>query len=312
MVGVTGSAPARRQQGAIIRDALPEVEAVTLLAIMLIVGVRVPLLVAPVLTVIVRGGLRGDAAPPRTAAELFDLASPDELEPVVVALLLGVVTDYVVFFCSSLRDGFVGAGRSECPAAVAGDHGLRGTLRPHRGRGRARGDRRDGDAPRGAISVLQGPGSGPGVHRAVGLLVAITLVPAVLAILGDRVFWPPGPPAAEDGRRRLQPAPARAVALLRPGWPRRPAAVISVDRRRRGGRARGGAAAWPALAARSRRPPGARLSFVGSLPPGPSVRAAAENAQDGFAEGILSPTTVLLEGTDLASQRPALARLGAS
>ena len=37
-------------------------------------------------------------------AQLFDLPTPDELEPVVVALLLGVVTDYVVFFCASLRE----------------------------------------------------------------------------------------------------------------------------------------------------------------------------------------------------------------
>ena len=55
VVGVTGSAPARRQQGVIIRDALPNVEAVTLLAIVLIVGVAFRSVVAPFVTVVTAG-----------------------------------------------------------------------------------------------------------------------------------------------------------------------------------------------------------------------------------------------------------------
>ncbi len=121
VIGVTGSAPARTAQGHIIKRALPHVELATLLAIIAIVGISFRSVVAPVVTVVTVGvayvaTLRVSGA----AAALFDLPSPDELEPVVVALLLGVVTDYVVFFCSALGE----VRREEGP----GDHDVTQTV----------------------------------------------------------------------------------------------------------------------------------------------------------------------------------------
>lgn len=52
------------------------------------------------------------------------------------------------------------------------------------------------------------------------------------------------------------------------------------------------------------------VSFVGSLPADNGVREAADAARAGFAPGILSPTTVLIEGTDLDRQRSSLASFG--
>jgi RND superfamily putative drug exporter len=54
---------------------------------------------------------------------------------------------------------------------------------------------------------------------------------------------------------------------------------------------------------------GLGVSFVGSLPADSGVRAAATAARTGFADGILSPSTVLLEGADLDRKRPNLALL---
>ena len=128
----------------------------------------------------------------------------------------------------------------------------------------------------------------------VGLLVAITLVPAILAIIGDRVFWPPRVPCRRARWRRCRRL--RVPALAPPTWAPSPAAE---GRRRRSvaGRCRAG------LGGRA----GAQLSigssFVSSLPGDSSVRVAAASAQEGFAEGILSPTTVLLEGERLDRQR---------
>ena len=312
VVGVTGSAPARRTQGSLIRDALPTVELVTLLAIMGIVGLAFRSLVAPVVTVLVAGvayvaTLRMTGA----AAAIFDLASPDELEPVIVALLLGVVTDYVVFFCSSLRD------------EVVADPPREGTRDVEQQRSRLRASTVDAVTRSGPIvtvaglAVTGGTASllvaqspffralGPALAFTVtvGLLVAVTLVPALLAIIGDRVFFPSRPRSAVTSRRH------GLLRLRTPEWSRRVVTAISASKRLAAGVlvVTVGVLALACL-------PVAHLaigaSFVSSLPEGSSVRLAAESAQEGFAEGILSPTTVLVEGADLDRRRPALRQLG--
>lgn len=315
VVGVTGSAPARRQQGIIIKAALPTVEVVTVLAIMTIVGLAFRSLVAPFVTVIAAGvayvaTLRASGA----AEAVFDIAAPDELEPVVVALLLGVVTDYVVFFCSSLRDHVV----ADDPRGVKGIDDREAV------RARVRATTVASVARSGPIVAVAGlavtagtatllianspffKALGPALAFTVtvGLLVAITLVPAILAIIGDRVFWPNRPrPKGTRGWRRL-------TRLAPPNWPRKVIVTIADSRRLA---AVVLAACIFGLTAASL--PLANLaigsSFVSSLPLDSPVRQAAQSAQDGFAEGILSPTTVLLVGEDLDTKRPALARLGA-
>ena len=52
------------------------------------------------------------------------------------------------------------------------------------------------------------------------------------------------------------------------------------------------------------------VSFVSALPSEAPVRQAAVSARDGFADGILSPTVVLLQGDGVGSQTAALRRLG--
>ncbi len=310
VVGVTGSAPARQLQGTIIRDALPLVEAMTLLAIMAIVALAFRSLVAPLVAVATAGvAYVATLQTTGAATALFDLARPDELEPVIVALLLGVVTDYVVFFCSSLRDSLVDDShastarqpshdqvrettvaaitRSAPIVAVAGTAVIVGTA---------------------TLLVAQSPffrALGPALAFTVtiGLFVAITLVPALLAILGPWVFWPTAPrPRGVRGWRRW-------TELRTPMWPARVVRVIAGSRAVAAG-VLATTAAGLALGAA----PVAHLaigsSFVSSVPGDSSVRRAAASAQEGFAAGILSPTTVLLEGAHLDRQRPALRRLG--
>jgi len=158
---VTGSVPARAEQGRIIRDSPPFLELATVGAIVLIVGLNFSSVVAPVVTLVTVGvayvlTLRLSGL----VTAVFDVTSPSELEPVVVALLLGVVTDYVVFFCSALRHELVaGADRLQAAQkatvqfapiiAVAGS----ARCRRHRfagGRG---------------VDVLPSPGSGARLHR---------------------------------------------------------------------------------------------------------------------------------------------------
>ena len=296
VVGVTGSVPARSEQGGIIRDALPWVELLTLTAIVLIVGVAFRSVVAPVVTLLTIGiayvlTLRLSGG----VAEIVGVSSPAELEPVIVALLLGVVTDYVVFYLSALRSELRrGADRLDAARSatvrfgpivlVAGLAVAAGT---------------------GALLVAESVffrALGPALVFTVlmSLLVAVTLVPALMAVLGRWAFWPSRPGArsrSATGRR-----PSRGVAALGALTRHRTWAAVLVA----------GVVCTLSVAALPLTGLNLGVSFVGSLPADNGVREAATAARTGFAPGILSPTTVLVEGTDLNRQRSSLASFGAS
>jgi RND superfamily putative drug exporter len=324
VVGITGSAPARAEQGDLIRGALPQVELVTVLAIVVIVGLSFRSVVAPLVTVLAAGvsyvvTLRLSGA----VAQLFDLPTPDELEPVVVALLLGVVTDYVVFFCAAVRD------------ASRGGDGATGAL-PDASAGATRATRAQALAERAltrsgpivavaGLAVATGTGTlmvatspffralGPALAFTVlvGLLVAITLVPAIMAVLGRALLWPGGaasrtPPAGTGWRDRV---PGWSW-VRRQGWSFSRLLGALVRRRSVAAGTAAAAVAGLLLAASPLLQLQLGVSFVSGLPQEASVRTVAESAQAGFAEGILSPTVVVLEGEGVGRHHAALARLG--
>ena len=180
----------------------------------------------------------------------------------------------------------------------------------------------------------------------VGLLVAITLVPALMAVLGDKIFWPahrPRTPRPEDDAPREPdlgtPHDRTGAAVY--GWHRgveAPSALRTVLRGllawwRRTSHVR--TPSWPsvvidrvtssrtaatlvlvpcvvglAMAAGLVLRLDLGVSFLGALPPDQPIRETAESAQDGFADGILSPTEVVVEGEGVADQREALRALG--
>ncbi len=355
VVGVTGSAPARSLQGSIIRDSLPGVEAFTLLAIVLIVGLAFRSVVAPLLALVTSGvafvvTLRLSGY----LSERFDLASPDELEPVVVALLLGVVTDYVIFFCSSLRD--------QAPELAPGERRTRAAVRRASTAATTAAIARSGPIVAVAgLAVAAGTATllaaespffralGPALAFTVtvGLLVAITLVPALMAVLGDRIFWParrrrPGAERAEQPVREPDlgtPHDRTAAAVY--GWHRGAVAPSALRGVLRGALARWrrtshvATPTWPgavidrvtssrtaaalvlvpclvglALAATLVLRLDLGVSFLGALPPDQPIRETAQSAQEGFADGILSPTEIIVEGDGVADRRTALRRLG--
>ena len=308
VVGVTGSAPAREEQGGIIREALPTVEVATLVAIMLIVGLSFGSLVAPVVTVITVGvAYVATFRVSGLLTQLFDLPSPDELKPVVVALLLGVVTDYVVFFCASLRDhdradphgsvhsaSIAAVTRSGPIVLVAGVAVAVGTA---------------------SLLAAQSPffrALGPALAFTVvvGLLVAITLIPALIAVFGEWIFWPRGRATARGGRHvERGGGPYTWPRRLSTFWPRGVIDAIAGSR----------FTAWAVfgscitgllLAASGLGALQLGVSFVSALPRDAPVREAAISAQRGFAEGILSPTVLLVEGPKIGDRTQELRELG--
>lgn len=289
-VGVTGSIPARDVQAQVIERELHTVEVATLAAILLIVGLTFRSVVAPLVALVAAGS--AVVVTLETAgwlAQLFGISIPADLRPLIVALLLGVVTDYCILFLSgarhrsgpgtSGREGACRATRDFAPiVAVAGVTVAAGTA---------------------ALVVARSPlfrGFGPGMALTVlvGLIVSLTLVPALLAVLGRLVFWPSRPhlPSEQTGAppegRLSRLVTGRRSAAVTAGL-----AIVVL-----------GLAAAPLLDLRL------GLSFVQSLPKDEPVAQAAAAAGQGFAPGILSPTELLLEDDGIGGKVLSLRRLG--
>ena len=289
VVGVTGSVPARVEQGRLVSSSLPLLELVTVTAVLLIVAVAFRSLVAPLLTLAVSAtAIVLTLHIAGAVAGRLGLVVPAETQPLLVALLLGVVTDYVVFYLSAMRGHLAsGAGRLLAAEratarftpiiATAGATAAAGT---------------------GALIVATSPAFrafGPGMAVAVftGMVVAVTLVPALLAILGSAALWP--------GRRT--PDPEEAERRGSTGWTRRlthPAYALIVLILCVTGLV---AATLPL------RNLTLGISLIPSLPAGDPARQAAVQAETGFADGILSPTELLVQGSGLGSRPAELARL---
>ena len=304
VVGLTGAIPARVRQTDIILDALPWVEAgtVALVALILVLyfrGLGAPLVTLGAAAVAYLVSIRVVA----WSGERLGIAIPRDLEPVIVVLLLGIVTDYSIFFLSGYRSRLA-AGESRVRAA---EHStadfvpiiLTAGLIVAAG---------SGALLAASVGFLRAFGPGLALTVLVCLVVSITLIPAALAILGRALFWP-----------RRFPKPARDEG---PEGPRETARTENAPRGWRAGVAR----------ALTRRPVAAvaalvsiglllaagsgllrtELGFtlINGLPEDSEERRASEAVQAGFAPGILSPTELLVTGSGLGDQRGALGELG--
>ncbi len=208
-VGVTGSMPARAVQGRVLNEYVHVVEAVTVLAVLAVVAVTFGSLAAPALTLLSVGaavavtlGVSG------YAAQLLDVSIPADLRPLIVALLLGIVTDYCIFYLSGLRSALA-EGHDRLEAArratasftpivtVAGVTVAAGTA----------------SLIVAGSALFRGFGPALAVTVLTGLVVAVTLIPALLAILGPRAFWPRRLEVASPAAGGARPsALTRAVA----------------------------------------------------------------------------------------------------
>ena len=104
VVGVTGPIPAEYDQSQIIGKDILWVELFTVLAIALIVGLRFRSVGAPLATLACAATAYLIAV--RVVVWLaarMGVTLPPDLDPVLVVLLLGVTTDYTVFFLDGMR-----------------------------------------------------------------------------------------------------------------------------------------------------------------------------------------------------------------
>ena len=103
-VGVTGAIAARAAQAEEIEQALPLVEIGTVLLVALVVGLHFRAVGAPLATLLAVAiaylvSIRLIAY----IGQQIGVSVPSEVEPVIVVLLFGIVTDYSIFFLSRIR-----------------------------------------------------------------------------------------------------------------------------------------------------------------------------------------------------------------
>ena len=149
-------------------------------------------------------------------------------------------------------------------------------------------------------------GPGLAVTVLVGLLVAVLVVPALLAVLGRRVLWPSRTPAESVDPRSVA-GPAEASGPV-PGS----RLIALVSDRRRAAMVAAAVVLVLALAAAPLLVLRVAVAPIASLPADTPARVATEAAAAGFAPGILSPTEVIVSLPGIADRRPALSTLDAA
>lgn len=279
-VEVTGPQPIQDDNEAAIVDNLWLVTLATAVAIYLIVALtyRSPLtplvpLVGVGLSIFLTLRILARVAT-ETGTEL-----PSQVEPIITVLLFGVGTDYTLFLLSRTRQALAG-GADRLEAARLGIERVGGVLLSSAMVLIAA----FGLLVFSTLGIYQALGPGLGIALSVVFLVTLTLVPALLSILGRTAF----------GRLEVQrPASTAASSpiLRRPGLT---AGVL--------------VAVLFVLATGAF---GLRVGFdqVENLPDdAPSVEGYALLAE-GFPQGVLAPINVFVEGEGVAYRDEELRRL---
>jgi RND superfamily putative drug exporter len=302
-VKVTGALPATRAETRIAESHLIWVELATALLVVAILALYFGSLGVPLL------GLSTVAIAYLCAdrvlgwiAERYGIAVPREAEPVIVALIFGVLTDYLVFFVSGYRQRLRQGERTSAAVSETAGELLPVILTAAL-------------MIAGATLTLLLSGVrflsafGPSMAAAVvvSALVAMTLVPAALAIFGRALLWPRGlgqqssreGDEDEQGEREAGEG-SGARGLLLGFAVRLPVLTVIL-------------CIAILLAAAS----GLRHLELGNpvmrgLPETSEPRQGYDAAAAGIGPGVLGPTMLVLEGPGVAEREAELASLQAN
>ncbi|HEX3734424.1 MAG TPA: MMPL family transporter [Solirubrobacterales bacterium] len=300
LVKVTGALPGTRSETEIAESHLIWVELATALLVVALLALYFRSAGVPLL------GLATVAVAYLCAdrvlgwvAERYGLSIPREAEPVIVALIFGVLTDYLVFFVSGYRQRMrQGARTGEAVGETTGEllpviltaalmiAGATLTLLLS------------------GVRFLSAFGPSMAIAAIVSALVAVTLVPAALAIFGRATLWPRG--LGKQGPEESD-SPARQIADERPGAR---------------GRLIGIAVRLPVLtallytvallaAASGLRDLELGNPVMRGLPRTSEPRQGYDAAAAGIGPGVLGPTMLVLEGPGIAGREGELASLRA-
>ncbi len=184
VVGPTGAAPARLAQYNEIESALPLVTVASVVLILLIVGLAFRSIGAPLVTLFAAAiAFLITVRVLPWLGERTGATVPAEVEPIVVVLLLGLVTDYSIFYMSETRRRLrLGEPRLDAARAAtarttpmvltAGFIVAAGT----------------GALVVGKLGFFRAFGPGLAATTLIALLVSVTLVPALIGLFGTHLF----------------------------------------------------------------------------------------------------------------------------
>jgi RND superfamily putative drug exporter len=291
VTGVTGTIAAREAEFEEISHSLPFVEGATiaLIALLLLIvfrGVGAPLVVLGAAGISYLISIRVLTL----VADRLGTEVPREVEPVLVALLLGLTTDYAIFFLTGAR-GRLSEGAKRVEAAQQSARSVL-PITVTAGLIVAVGS---GSLVIGNLGFFRAFGPGMAVTVLVTLAVTVTLVPALIGVFGRALFWP--------GLRERPPRePSSLRRALGTFVTARPIAVLLVV----------ATAAALVVAAFETRSTALGVTLLRGLPATTEVRSAASAAGQGFARGIVAPTEILLRGPGLDARRDQLEALQGS
>jgi RND superfamily putative drug exporter len=296
---VTGAYPAAAAESNLVDEHLPWVEIATVVLVVGILAIYFRSVLIPLLCLagvglayLVSDRLLG------VVAEQFELAIPEEVEPVIVALLFGVLTDYLVFFVSSFR-ARLARGEERVPAASA----VTAELLPVVATAALMIAGATLTLSLAGVNFLSAFGPAMAISVLVAAAVSLTFIPACLAIFGRAIFWPhrlAGDEAgadAVDGRAEeagdLPKGRGRLVGLAA----QHPILIATL-------------CIVALLAAAS----GLRHLELGNpiirgLPTTTQSRQGFDEASQAFGAGVVGPTMVVVEGAGVGNDPQALASL---
>ncbi|WP_052684680.1 MMPL family transporter [Lentzea aerocolonigenes] len=214
VAGVTGPAAMSADFAASIERAERLVGVITLILVVLLMIVAFRSVAAPVVPLIAIGIVFVVArAAIAAAATAFGFTVPPQLLTLLIVVLFGIGTDYVLFLLFRYRDEL-----------RSGGHGPDAVITAVRRIGEVIASA--GGAVTCAfltllvasLAVFRTLGAGLAIGVVVMVLAALTLVPAVVSVLGPAVFWPSKPHAA----RAHHAEPGRIATLVA----RRPFRVV--------------------------------------------------------------------------------------
>lgn len=300
VVKVTGALPGTRSETEIAESHLIWVELATALLVVTILALYFRSLGVPLLGVstVAIAYLCADRAL-GWIAERYGLSIPREAEPVIVALIFGVLTDYLVFFVSGYRQRL----RQGAPTVAAVSE-TAGELLPVILTAALMIAGATLTLLLSGVRFLSAFGPSMAVAVIVSALVAMTLVPAALAIFGRTLLWPHGltERSPEDADREKDAADERGGArgLLLGIAVKLPLLTTAL-------------CVLALLVAAS----GLRHLALGNpvmrgLPPTSEPRQGYDAAAAGIGPGVLGPTMLVLEGSGIAEREAELASLQAN
>lgn len=289
-VHVTGAVPASRAETNIANQDLLWVTAATIAVVVLILAlyfrsVGIPLLGLGTVAIAYQFAdhLLG------WASQRYSISIPREVDPVIVALLFGVLTDYLVFFASDYRR-HLQEGLDSCEATVKVTTELLPVILTA------------ALMIAGAtltlllsgVRFLSAFGPGMAVAVIVGAAVALTFIPAMLAIFGRVLFWP-SRPHTETSRRHPQERGPRGRVV---GFAAHHPMVVSIF-----------CLVLLVAAASGLRKLELGNPIISGLPHSTDVRQGYEVASEHLGPGVVGPTMLMLEEPGIGEKQQQLAAL---